>query len=285
MQYFGAIRLSHLFGPVMAIWFATLAVSGGFSIWHAPTVLVAVNPAFGVALLIGNPSQALIILGAVFLCVTGGEALYADLGEFGRGPIQRGWFLFVGPALLINYAGQAAFLSTTATVPQSTFYALFPLSILPAVVVLATLAAIIASQAVITGLFGLTTQAIAEDFLPTMPIKQMDSLTPQDVMLPWVNLLLAVGSIGFVLSFQTSAGLAAVYGLAVAGAMITTTVLFAIYLWQRSRLLAVLLVPVFGIDATFFVATLGKFSSGGWVPVMFAALAASVSLHRCARTK
>lgn len=278
-QYFGAMRLSHLFGPIMAVWFATLAVSGGVAIWDAPSVLMAANPVHAISLLLSSPAQSLLILGAVFLCVTGGEALYADLGEFGRGPIQRGWLLLVGPALVLNYAGQAAVLIGANTIPETTFFTLFPLAIMPLIIVLATLATVIASQAVITGLFGLAAQAIDENLLPALRIKHLDPENAHDVMLPSVNALLAVGSIGLVLWFETSDALAAAYGLAVAGAMITTTALFAVYLWAKNPLLPLILIPIFCIDATFFAATLGKFPDGGWVPVLFATFAAITILY------
>lgn len=284
-QYFGAMRLSHLFGPIMAFWFATLAVSGGVAIWHEPSIMAAANPAHAISLLLSNPTQALLILGAVFLCVTGGEALYADLGEFGRGPIQRGWLLFVGPALLLNYAGQATMLVATDPVPTSTFFALFPPASLPAIVILATVATVIASQAIITGLFGLASQAIDENLLPALRVRHLDSKNIHDVMVPAVNTLLAIGSIGLVLSFQTSAALAAAYGLAVAGAMITTSLLFGVFLWTKAQGLTFVLIPVFCIDAAFFAATLGKFATGGWVPVLFATLAAGTILYHRVRTR
>ncbi|RFC62555.1 potassium transporter Kup [Fulvimarina endophytica] len=275
-QAFGVARIGIVFGPVMLVWFATLAISGIAAIFAYPEVLAALSPHYAIALFLDYPYYATAFLGAVFLAVTGGEALYADLGQFGRPAITRAWLVIVLPALLLNYFGQGAMVIADHRFSESTFYSLFPAFLLPAVVLLAAIASVIASQAVITGLASLTSQAIRLGFLPPMSVSYLSAANPHDVYVPVVNLLVGALTIAVVAGFGSSAALADAYGIAVAGAMITTTVLFIAYersrprRGARSRAWAAVPFAFLLIDLVFILANAGKIPSGGALPLLLA---------------
>ncbi|HEX7418115.1 MAG TPA: KUP/HAK/KT family potassium transporter, partial [Steroidobacteraceae bacterium] len=217
IQRRGTARIGKLFGPVMVLWFVAIGVSGAVSLARNPAVLLAINPLYGIDLLAYRPGLALAILGAVFLALTGGEALYADMGHFGKGPVRLAWFALVWPALLLSYFGQGAYrLSSSAAVDHSVF-ALVPAPLLAPLVVVATAATVIASQAVISGAFSVTRQAVQLDLLPRMRVLQTSAQEAGQIYVPVVNYVLLVAVLGFVLAFGSSAALASAYGAAVAG--------------------------------------------------------------------
>jgi KUP system potassium uptake protein len=274
IQRHGTERVGSLFGPVMILWFVVLAVLGLNALLQNPGVLVALSPTYGIALLVQNPTLALAIIGGVFLALTGGEALYADMGHFGRTPVRMAWFGIVWPALLLNYFGQGAHLLAHPGDAAQPLYALAPPALLPALVILATLATVIASQAVITSAFSITRQAVQLDFLPRMRVLQTSAHSLGQIYVPAINWLLAVAVASFVISFEESAALAAAYGAAVAGTMVITTIL-AILLartqwnWPRWQMICVF-GPLLAIDSTFLVGNLGKIAEGAWVPILLA---------------
>ena len=274
LQYQGTGRIGRSFGYVMILWFLTLAVLGSVAIARHPAVLGGVNPYWAARLIVDHPPQALAILSGVFLVVTGGEALYADMGHFGRRPVQAAWLLLVWPALLLNYFGQGALVlggPGTATEP---FYALAPAAALPALIVLATAATIIASQATISGAFSITRQAVQLDLLPRLRILQTSEHTHGQIYVPAVNLVLCVAVILFVIGFGSSGALSAAYGTSVVGTMLITTLLGAgialtTWRWPPWRVLA-----VFGlillIDVLFVAANASKLASGGGITLALA---------------
>jgi KUP system potassium uptake protein len=274
IQRHGTERVGSLFGPVMILWFVVLAVLGLNALLQNPGVLVALSPTYGIALLVQNPTLALAIIGGVFLALTGGEALYADMGHFGRTPVRMAWFGIVWPALLLNYFGQGAHLLAHPGDAAQPLYALAPPALLPALVILATLATVIASQAVITSAFSITRQAVQLDFLPRMRVLQTSAHSLGQIYVPAINWLLAVAVASFVISFEESAALAAAYGAAVAGTMVITTI-HAILLartqwnWPRWQMICVF-GPLLAIDSTFLVGNLGKIAEGAWVPILLA---------------
>jgi len=276
-QRFGTERIGALFGPIMLLWFATIAVLGAVAIVGNPAVLTAANPAYGIALLVSHPFHAGVILSAVFLAITGGEALYADLGAFGRPVIARAWFAVAMPALLLNYFGQGALILATPSALANPFYLLAPQVLQLPLVILATAATVIASQAVITGVFSLAYQAIETGFLVPLRVTHTAAENESHVYLPAVNIALALLSIATVLHFASSSALANAYGLAVATAMITTTILFvaaSIALKRWSAPVAVLVgVALMTLDIAFFTSNLGKFELGGWLPITLAGAA------------
>ncbi len=276
LQSRGADRVGALFGPVMLLWFATLAALGLLSIAKDPSVLAAVSPTFAIAMMVAHPGIALAVIGAAFLALTGSEALYADMGHFGRKPVRMAWFGIVWPALMLNYFGQGAHLLAHPEDLNQPLYALAPAGTLPALVVLATLATVIASQAVITSAFSITRQAIQLDFLPRMRVLQTSAHSAGQIYVPVINWMLAVAVALFVLGFRSSDALAGAYGVAVAGTMLITT-LFALVLaskqWKWSRALRVAVFgPLLLIDLTFVVGNLGKLAEGAWVPVLLSAV-------------
>lgn len=274
-QYQGTSRIGALFGPVMLIWFLTLGLLGIRGILHYPGVLAALNPAHGVGFLFGNGIMGLIILGTVFLAVTGAEALYADLGHFGRAPIRLAWFFVALPSLLLNYFGQGAIVLNDPGVVAHPFYGLGPDWAHYPLVALATLATIIASQAVISGVFSLTRQAIQLGQMPSLRILQTDRAHIGQIYIPSVNWALMVATIGLVLAFRTSDNLAAAYGLAVAADMVITTCL-AFFVARRfgwnPLLTGALAVGFLVMDLAFLGANLFKFLQGGWYPIVVATL-------------
>lgn len=281
IQRRGTGAIGAFFGPVMVLWFVTLAALGLGAIVANPTVLQALSPTWGVALLASHPAVALTIMGSIFLCVTGGEALYADMGHIGRKPITLAWYALVLPALLLNYFGQGAHVLAGGN-PAYTFYSLAPDWALVPLVLLATAAAIIASQAIITGAFSLTRQAIQLGALPRMGILQTSSEGYGQIYVPVVNWLLMLATLGLVALFQTSDSLSEAYGIAVAGAMITTTVLLAVALrwhWQWPVVRIVPVVILIGlIDGGFFLANLTKVPQGGWLPLLAGGLIVALML-------
>jgi KUP system potassium uptake protein len=271
----GTGTLAHWFGPITALWFLAMGAAGFIQVIATPSILFAFNPVYAVRYLTDHGLVAIAVLGAVFLAVTGAEALYADLGHFGRRPIQIAWFTLVFPALAINYLGQGALVLSDPLATDDPFFLLVPSWALPGLVLLATLATVIASQAVITGAFSMTRQAIQLGLLPRFEIRHTSAIETGQIYLPVVNVLLLVGVLILVVEFQTSTALAAAYGIAVSGTMIVTTflaywMLVDVWHWRRAFALAAV-VPVLTIEGAFFSANLLKVPDGGYVPVLLAA--------------
>jgi len=274
VQQRGTADIGQFLGPVMAIWFAVLALLGLWGIAHYPAVLWAINPALGLRYLFAGGGNVMLVLGGVFLCVTGAEALYADLGHFGRAPIRLGWCV-VFPALVLNYAGQAAIVLAGEPVEGSLFFRLCPAPVLLLpLVVLATVATAVASQAVITGAFSMTRQAIQLGCLPRLRILQTSAAGYGQIYVPAVNWLLMAATLTLAITFKTSDNLAAAYGIAVSADMVVTTFLLSIALRE---IWGLPLPAVIGIGAGFATveggflsANLLKFTEGGWVPALLA---------------
>ncbi len=274
VQRKGTAAVGALFGPVMLVWFATLAILGVLRIQTELGILAALNPIHALDYLFGNGFAGYLSLGSVFLVVTGGEALYADLGHFGRLPIRRGWFLIVLPGLVLNYFGQGALLITTPEAIENPLVNMGPTWIRWPLVLLSTAAAVIASQALISGAFSLTVQSLHLDYLPRLTVRHTSEHHSGQVYVPTVNWLLAVACIGLVLAFGSSAGLAGAYGIAVTTTMAITTALFFVlarlrWEWSMGKALLVC-VPFFVIDMGFFTANLFKIPEGGWFPLVVA---------------
>jgi KUP system potassium uptake protein len=275
IQRGGTDRVGRMFGPVMVVWFAVLALTGFNALRAAPEVLAAVHPGHGLALLATHPLLALAILGSVFLCVTGGEALYADMGHFGRRPVRVAWFALVWPALLLNYFGQGALLLNAQGPVSHPFYALVPQAVLPLLIVLATAATIIASQATISGAFSVARQAVQLDLLPRLRILQTSADQHGQIYVPAVNIFMLVCVLLFVLGFGSSSALAAAYGASVVGTMLLTTMLGAIVAATHWGWRPWLVALVFGgfllVDLAFVGGNATKIPHGGWVPLTIAA--------------
>jgi KUP system potassium uptake protein len=274
VQRHGTSRIGTFFGPVMLVWFITLGALGLLQVIRSPHVLVAVDPAYAVGFLIENRLIAFIVLGTVFLVVTGAETLYADMGHFGRQPIQLGWFAVALPALLLNYFGQGSLVLDDPGAVTHPFYGLAADWALYPLVILATAATVIASQAVISGAFSLTRQAVQLGQLPRMRILQTDSEHFGQIYIPAVNWMLMLASITLMLAFKSSTGLAGAYGLAVSTDMVITTMLafFVAVRWKFNPILAGALALMFlPIDLAFFGANLFKIADGGWYPLVVAA--------------
>jgi KUP system potassium uptake protein len=275
LQRRGTARVGQLFGPVMIAWFAALAVMGLRAIAEQPAILAAFNPVHGVMLLAGHPLLALAILGAVFLVVTGGEALYADMGHFGRVPVRLAWFTVVWPGLLLNYFGQGALLLAHPHAASNPFFALAPAGTLPALIVLATLATIIASQATISGAFSITRQAVQLDLLPRVTILQTSADERGQIYVPATNAAMFVAVIAFVLGFGSSSAVSGAYGASVMGTMLITTLLGAIAASAAWKWPAWRIALVFGlflaIDLAFVAGNASKIPSGGWIPLALSA--------------
>jgi KUP system potassium uptake protein len=276
VQRHGTGRVGSLFGPVMVVWFSALAILGAAQIVRNPSILMALNPIYGVNLLLESPARGFIVLGAVFLAVTGAEALYADMGHFGRVPLKTAWLYFVLPSLLLNYFGQGALVLADPAAIENPFYLLAPDWGLLPLVLLASAATIIASQAVISGAFSLTRQAIQLGYLPRLDIRHTSAEEIGQVYVPRVNALLLVGVILLVLMFRTSDNLGAAYGIAVTGTMVVTTSLAFIYMRGVLGWSLAVALPVFGaflfIDLVFLAANLLKVVEGGWFPIAVATL-------------
>ncbi|MDO5894640.1 MULTISPECIES: potassium transporter Kup [Rhizobium/Agrobacterium group] len=274
IQSHGTSTVAKFFGPITVLWFL---VMGGVGVMHISDdfgILAAFNPLYAAEFLLREGFLGVVVLGAVFLTVTGAEALYADLGHFGRRPIQLAWFLLVFPALTLNYLGQGAFVLKTPEAMSNPFYLMFPQWALLPAVILATAATIIASQAVITGAFSLVRQAINLGYLPRMEILFTSETNTGQIYLPSVNTILLLGVIALVFSFQSSDALATAYGISVTGAMVVTSLMFFEFVrsrWNWSLWLALaVLLPLFLLEMVFLGANLLKVHDGGYVPVMFA---------------
>jgi KUP system potassium uptake protein len=283
-QHQGTARIGRLLGPVMLIWFATIALLGLWGIAQYPAVLWALDPTVGLRYLFaGGGATTLLVVGGVFLCVTGAEALYADLGHFGRVPIRLAWYYLVFPALILNYAGQAAYVLAGAPIEGNIFYHLCPVPVLVLpLVLLATVATVIASQAVITGAFSMTRQAIQLGLLPRLQIIQTSAEGYGQIYLPAVNWLLMMVTLGLAISFGSSSNLAAAYGIAVSATMLATTVLLSmamreIWSWPLPAVIAIA-IGFAAVDGGFLSANMLKIAQGGWVPLMLGALIISVML-------
>lgn len=272
----GTASVGSVFGPIILAWFATLAALGIAGILTEPTVLRAVDPTYAVEFFLRNGLAGFLVLGAVFLVATGGEALYADLGHFGELPIQIDWFVAVFPALLLNYFGQGALVLANPKAAVNPFYLLAPPWALYPLIGLAAMATVIASQAVISGVFSLTRQAVQMGYAPRVRIVHTSSREAGQIYLPGANWGLMVATIGLVLAFQSSSNLAAAYGIAVTTTMIITTLLAYVVarrVWRWSAVLTLLVTVGFLIpDTAFFGANIVKLGQGGWVPLLIGAI-------------
>jgi KUP system potassium uptake protein len=277
LQSSGSERIGTYFGPIMAVWFAALALGGLWHILDAPRVLAALNPLHAIRFLFGHGWTGFLALGSVFLAMTGAEALYADMGHFGRGPIRLDWFGLVLPALALNYFGQGALVLARPDVLDNPFFRMFPGWALYPMVVLAAAATVIASQAVVSGAFSLSQQAMQLSLLPRLDVRQTSKEAIGQVYVPQINWLLMVCVIGLVLAFRSSDNLAAAYGVAVAGTMVITTVLLAVvarHLWHWSPPVVAAVIGFFLIvDLGFFGANAVKIPQGGWFPLLVGAVA------------
>jgi len=268
----GTGRVGHFFGPVMVLWFAVIAVSGALQIAEVPRVLAALNPAHAVGIFVAAPAAAFIVLGAVALAITGGEALYADMGHFGRFPIRLAWFAVVLPALVLNYFGQGALILGDKAAIENPFFRMVPDWGLLPLVLLSTAATVIASQAVISGAFSLSRQAIQLGLMPLLDIFQTSTRERGQIYISQVNWLLLIAVLALVLGFQSSSAVASAYGFAVTGTMSITTVLAAtvmrgVWRWQWPTI-AVILVPIMTVDLALFGSNALKIPSGGWFPLV-----------------
>lgn len=272
IQRRGTESIGRLFGPVMVIWFVVIAVLGATNIWLAPAIFNAVNPLAAVGFVAANPVIAFVVIGAVFLALTGGEALYADMGHVGPAAIRKAWFGLVLPALILNYFGQGTLILADPAAADNPFYRLAPGWALIPMVALAALATIIASQSLISGVFSLTRQAMLMGLCPRARIVPTSSDEAGQIYVPAANWLLMAGTLLTVMLFKTSDNLAAAYGIAVSGTMLITTILLyrvAVTRWRWSPAVAVPIIAAFGlIDATFVVSNSMKFVAGGWFPVI-----------------
>jgi len=271
----GTARVAAFFAPVMVVWFVAIAVAGLLHIRDDPGVLWAVNPIYGIQFLLTHGQIGLVTLGLVFLVVTGGEALYADLGHFGRKPIQMAWFGLVLPALIVNYFGQGALVLTDPATIENPFYRLVPDMLLLPMVILATAATVIASQAVITGAYSLVRQAIQLGMMPRLAILHTSAAQAGQIYIPRVTAVLFIGVVLLVGLFKTSSALASAYGIAVTTTMVVDGILAFIVVWKLWRwpLWRVVLViaPLIVVDFTFFSANLLKLLEGAWAPLLFGA--------------
>ncbi|MGH8295796.1 MAG: KUP/HAK/KT family potassium transporter, partial [Steroidobacteraceae bacterium] len=276
----GTARIGSLFGPIMVVWFVVIGITGAAAIRRDPVVLVALNPLYGIELLVHRPGVALAIIGAVFLAMTGGEALYADMGQFGRAPVRVGWFALVWPALILNYFGQGALLLAQGKYLPQAFYLLVPAPARPWMVILATAASVIASQAVISGAFSMARQAVQLDLLPRIRVLQTSAAEHAQIYVPVVNWLVFIAVIAFVIGFGSSNALTGAYGAAVVGTMLVTTILGSFVAatqwswskWSVGSLFGLLMI----VDAIFFLGNMTKVPSGGWIPLTLAAILCTV---------
>jgi KUP system potassium uptake protein len=270
-QRHGTSGMGRIFGPLALIWFATLAALGILHIVESPQVLLAVNPLYAVRFFIDNGGLGFVALASVFLAVTGGEALYAEIGHFGRSPIRRGWFMMVWPALMLNYLGQGALLITDPQTITNPFYLLAPGWLLPLLIVLAICATVITSQAVISGVFSVTRQALNLGYLPRLRLKHSSERQIGQVYVPSVNWLLFAGTLTLILTFRSSSALAGAYGIAISSTMLIDTILVMMLLYVRrephNRKIIALLSLILLVEAAFVFSNLLKLDDGGWIPV------------------
>ncbi len=275
VQSHGTAKMAQFFGPIMLLWFAALAVGGVAQIATNLRVLEALNPLYGISFVANNGLIGLSVMGLVFLCATGAEALYADLGHFGRRPIQLAWFWIVLPCLLLNYFGQGALLLNDPAAIKNPFFLLYPTWMVPGMIVLATMATIIASQAVITGAFSITRQAVQLGLLPRQLIRHTSDTVAGQIYLPRVNWILCAGVLMVTLMFQSSSKLAAAYGVSVTAAMVIDSMMAFLVIWRYWKWsfakTACLIVPLLLIEQVFFFANALKIPDGGWFPLVIAA--------------
>jgi KUP system potassium uptake protein len=281
-QSHGTERIGKVFGPIMLVWFGSLATLGLIQILRRPEILWALDPIYAVDFFARNHLHGMIVLGAVVLCITGGEALYADLGHFGRGPIRFSWMVLVFPALLLNYFGQTALLLEVPTATSNPFYGLVPRFLIYPMVALATTATVIASQAMITGVYSLTQQAIQIGYCPRLHIVHTSGETKGQIYLPWVNTVMMLGCLGLALIFKESSRLAAAYGIAVTGTMAITSLIYFYVTrfnwgWPLWKSLLPTVVFLF-FDLSYFGANLLKFVDGGWFTVTVALILTLIML-------
>jgi KUP system potassium uptake protein len=271
MQYQGTGRVGRVFGPVMAVWFLIIGLTGLIEIVRLPFVLLAVSPSYAVALCLIHERLAFFVLGAVVLCVTGAEALYADMGHFGAKPIRITWLVFVLPSLILNYFGQGALMIRQPAAIANPFFLMEPAWLRLPMVLLATVATVIASQAVISGAFSMARQCMQLGFLPRMTVRHTSNTEEGQIYVPQVNTALAVGVVLLVLAFKTSDNLASAYGIAVTGTFLCTAVLAMVvfrrqFHWSRTAAISVF-GALFLVDTVFFAANTTKIIEGGWVPL------------------
>ena len=280
IQKRGTGMVGMAFGPIMVFWFGSLAAFGIISIAQTPQILSALNPVYAWQFLSADPWVSFLALGAIVLVITGGEALYADMGHFGKYPIRFAWFSFVLPALVLNYFGQGALLLHDPQAIQNPFYLLAPAWALVPMVLLATAATVIASQAVISGAYSIANQSVQMGFLPRMEIRQTSDLAQGQIYVPFTNWTLYLAVVFLVLEFQSSNNLAAAYGIAVTGTMTITTMLIAfvmVLLWRWPLLVAIPLIAILLIvDMTYFAANALKIPQGGWFPLGVAVISFTV---------
>jgi KUP system potassium uptake protein len=276
IQRHGTALVGKVFGPITLTWFAVIAGLGVLQIWQTPSILQALSPYYAWQFFVENSWHSFVVMGSVFLVVTGGEALYSDLGHFGRGPIRRAWFLVVLPALLLNYFGQGALLLSDPLAVKNPFYSLAPAWALLPLIILATMATVIASQALITGVFSLTMQAVQLGYAPRVQISHTSHDEIGQIYVSSLNFVLMLACIVLVLTFKTSSDLVAAYGIAVTTTMVITTVLFyffAVHAWKWNRLATFVLCLFFLlIECAFWGANLLKIAKGGWFPLVVGVL-------------
>ena len=282
IQARGTAAVARFFGPIMALWFVVLAALGVFHIVENPGIFRALSPHYGAVFLVKEGFLGFIILGSVFLAVTGAEALYADMGHFGKKPIQAAWLLFALPALVLNYLGQGALVLAHPAARENPFYQMIPEVIYWPILILMTLATIIASQAVITGAFSMTQQAVQLGLLPRIDIRRTSETQAGQIYVPQVNTFLMVGVIVLLILFQDSKHLTAAYGIAVTGAMFVDTLLFFViirWMWKRSIWVAALSAGAFALlDITFISSNLLKIPQGAWLPLVLGASLVTIML-------
>ena len=275
VQAKGTASVARFFGPVCALWFLVLAGLGIYHIADDPSIFRALSPYFGVVFLLDNGFLGFVILGSVFLAVTGAEALYADMGHFGKGPIRAAWLLFVLPSLLLNYLGQGAMVLHHPATRANPFFEMIPQAIYWPVLLLATVATVIASQAVITGAFSMTQQAVQLGLFPRIDIRRTSETQAGQIFVPQVNTMLLVGVLVLLFMFRTSSNLASAYGIAVTGAMFVDTLLFFVivrFMWKKPTWVAAIAAGGFGIlDIVFISSNLLKIKDGAWLPLVLGA--------------
>ena len=277
VQSHGTARVAAFFGPIMCVWFVVIAVAAIGPIWRKPEIFYALNPVHAVSFMLNHGIIGFITLGAVFLAVTGAEALYADLGHFGKRPIRTAWLFIILPSLVLNYLGQGAIVLADPTAIENPFFRLFPQGwILGVAVAVATVATVIASQSVITGAYSLTRQAIQLGLLPRFEVRHTSELHYGQIYMPRVNLLLAIAVMLLVITFRSSSALASAYGISVTGTMVVTGLMGFVVIWKVWRwsafAAAALMAPFLFLDLTFLSANLLKVVEGGWVPLALGAV-------------
>lgn len=280
IQSRGTAKLGFLFGPIMLVWFLSIAALGCIEIINYPLVLKAINPYYAIHFLVAEGVHGYLVLGGIFLVITGGEALFADIGHFGKKPIRQNWFILVLPSLLLSYFGQGAFLISHPEAIDNPIFSMVPVGLFIPFILLATAATIIASQAVISATFSLTKQAILLGLFPKLAIVQLSKDYSGQIYVPQINSILFIGTLGFTLIFQTSENLAQAYGIAVNGVMLIVDVMVgytALAIWKWPKWIVALLFGAFTVfDLAFLGSNSHKFLTGGWVPVTLALLIAFV---------